>query len=152
MIFEVQSYRLIFEDAVYSLGAGFATAVFYQLISVFLYKGKIAVFIRDILASVFFSVAVFSYSVSFANYPILRWYNIFFALLGRLMFTPAFSNCLHRYTDKIILIARSCIKGLLTFISGKLSVKIEKIKEKNRKNTQKNSPELLKEGEVLLYN
>ena len=152
MIFGVQSYLLIFQDAVYSLGVGFATGVFYQLISVFLYKGKIAVFIRDVVAAVFFTVAVFSYSISFANYRILRWYNVFFALIGRIMFTPAFSNCMHRYTDIIILTAKDCIKRLAVSVSGKLSVKIEKIKGKNQKNTQKNSDEVLKEREVLLYN
>ena len=152
MIFEVQSYWLIFQDAVYSLGVGFATGVFYQLISVFLYKGKIAVFIRDVVAAVFFTVAVFSYSISFANYRILRWYNIFFALIGWIMFTPAFSNCMHRYTDIIILTAKDRLKRLAVSVSGKLSVKIEKIKGKNQKNTQKNSDEVLKEREVLLYN
>ena len=152
MIFEVQSYWLIFQDAVYRLGVGFATGVFYHLISVFLYKVKIAVFIRDVVAAVFFTVAVFSYSISFANYRILRWYNILFALIGRIMFTPAFSNCMHRYTDIIILTAKDCIKRLAVSVSGKLSVKIEKIKGKNQKNTQKNSDEVLKEREVLLYN
>ena len=104
------------------------------------------------MAAVFFTVAVFSYSISFANYRILRWYNIFFALIGWLMFTPTFSNYIHRYTDIIIVTAKDRIKRLAVSVSGKLSVKIEKIKEKNQKNTQKNSDEVLKEREVLLYN
>ena len=152
MMFEAQRYSLVVWDALYSMGAGFVVGFAYQLLSVFLYKGKVAVFIKDIIISVFFAVVVFSFSVSFANYKLTRWYNITFALLGRVLFTPAFSHCFHRGVvwrcGGAKNVAIKCTKG----IYGKLSTKPKKKVEKVQENMQKNYSDLLKDCEVLLYN
>ena len=103
MIFEAQRYDLVFWDAVYSMGVGFVVGFIYQLLSAFFYKGKIAVFIKDIAISCIFAIVIFSFVVSFANYKVLRWYNVTFALLGRVMFTPNFGNIVHKIFQVLIL-------------------------------------------------
>ena len=152
MMFEAQRYNLVLWDAIYSMGAGFVVGFVYQILSVFLYKGKVAVFIKDTVISIFFAVVVFSFSVSFANYKLLRWYNIAFALLGRVMFTPTFSNCLNKVVSALFSGVKNttvkCTKG----ICGKLLNKTEKKVKKAEENTQKNQTDLLKDCEVVLYN
>ena len=152
MMFEAQRYSLVLWDALYSMGAGFVVGFVYQVLSVFLYKGKVAVFIKDIATSVFFAVVVFSFSVSFANYKLVRWYNIAFALLGWVMFTPGFSHCWHRVIISLFTGVKNttvkCAKG----ICGKLLNKTEKKVKKADENTQKNQTDLLKDCEVVLYN
>ena len=148
MIFDAQSYRLIWADAVHSMGVGFMVGFVYQLLSVFLYKNKVAVFIKDVVISVFFTTALFSYCVSFANYKILRWYNVAFALAGRIWFTPAFSHTGH----KLLCFLSMTVKKWFLRLCGKFLAITEKNKEKKLKNTQKNKSEVLKTEEVLLYN
>ena len=45
MIFEAQNYFLVFQDAVFSMAVGFVAGAFYQLIGIFLYKGRAGLFI-----------------------------------------------------------------------------------------------------------
>lgn len=152
MIFEVQSYQLILWDAVYSMGVGFVTAVIYQILSGFMARGEILVFIKDVVISCVFAVLIFSYVVSFANYKVLRWYNVAFALLGwfcfPLAFGKSFNILISNLLSRISFSTTNCIKQICV----KLSVITEKKSQKNKNNTQKNQKEVLKETEVLLYN
>ena len=152
MMLEAQRYSLVLWDALYSMGAGFVVGFVYQVLSVFLYKGKVAVFIKDIATSVFFAVVVFSFSVSFANYKLVRWYNVAFALLGRVMFTPAFSHCLHRAVTSLFAGVKNTTVKCAKRICGKLLNKTDKKAKKAEENTQKNPTDLLKDCEVVLYN
>ena len=152
MMLEAQRYSLVLWDALYSMGTGFVVGFVYQLLSVFLYKGKIAVFIKDIAISVVFAVVVFSFSVSFANYKLVRWYNIVFALLGRVMFTPGFSHCLHRVVTSLFTGVKNTTVKCTEGICGKLLNKTDKKAKKAEENTQKNPTDLLKDCEVVLYN
>ncbi len=151
MIFDAQSYSLIFQDRIYSLAIGFVTGFVNQLLAVFLYKGKIKVFIRDILISFFFTVAIFSYSVSFANYNILRWYNVAFALLGAVLFTPCFSTTVNMIFRLAGVTAGYGIKRAARYTAAAVN-KARSKKEKKQKFTPENNPELLQRDEVLLYN
>lgn len=152
MIFEVQSYSFIFQDRIYSLAIGFVTGFVNQLLAVFLYKGKVKIFIRDILVSLFFTVLIFSYSVSFANYKILRWYNVAFALAGAVLFTPCFSTAGNLLLSLAGVTVRHGAKKTAAAAGEKIQIFRQKKIVKNQKITQKNSPEVLKRDEVLLYN
>ncbi|MBR5305666.1 MAG: spore cortex biosynthesis protein YabQ [Oscillospiraceae bacterium] len=152
MMFEPQSYTLVMWDAVYSMAAGFVVGFVYQLLGVFLYRGKLAAFIRDVVSWAVFAVVIFSFVISFANYKVLRWYNIAFGLVGWRCFPFAFSRACNKWstavTDKTGCVIKYCIKS----IHGKISAFSEKKRIKKKKITQKNKEELLKETEVLLYN
>lgn len=152
MIFEAQRYSLVVEDLVYSMGAGFATGVVYQLLSILFYKNKVAVFIKDVLISCFFATVLFSFVVSFANYKVLRWYNIAMALLGRLGFTPAFSKGVHSAVSRLSKYVKSNLIKVFGFFHKKLLTKMQKKVEKFYEKKQKNQTEVLKETEVVLYN
>ncbi len=152
MIFEVQSYTLVLWDAVYSMGVGFATAVVYQLLSAFTGRGKIAVFIRDVVISCVFAVLIFSYVVSFANYKVLRWYNVAFGLLGWFCFPLAVGDGINILITGLLQKTVTKAIGVKNTICGKLSVITEKKLQKNKKNIQKNPKEVLKRTEVMLYN
>ncbi len=152
MIFEPQSYSLIFQDAVYSMAVGFVTGFVYQLLGVFLYKGRAKQFVRDIIAGLVFTVLIFSYSISFANYPILRWYMVFFALLGAGLFTPRFARMGNMLLSLVAATLRFFIAGAFKKVCGKLLDISEKNKQKKQKFPQKNRPEVLKTNDIMLYN
>ncbi len=152
MIFEVQSYWLIFQDMVYSLGVGFIAGFINQLLAVFLYKNKKAVFVRDIIMSIVFAVLVFSYTVSFANYKVLRWYNVLFALIGLVLFTPCFSKGGHLM---VLLVASSAVFMVRTAKHNIVKM-FSRCREKRRKNLKQTncekSNDVLKNEDILLYN
>ena len=152
MIFSPQSYILIFQDAVFSIGVGFIAGFVYQLLGVFLYKGRRKLFIRDVVTGVVFAVLVFSYSVSFANYPILRWYMVLFAAVGMGLFTPCFSHGGNLLLKLAAATTAFLATGRRKKIRGKLLYVIEKNKEKRQKIPPKNQPEVLKTNDVMLYN
>ena len=152
MIFEAQSYYLILLDAVHSLGIGFITGFVYQLLGIFLYKGRKKLFVRDVATGLFFTVAMFSYSVSFANYPVMRWYMVVFAVIGMVMFTPAFSHRAHRILVTVCSFIYSCVNRRSNKICVKLLENIKKKQLKKQKITQKNASEVLKENNIMLYN
>ena len=152
MIFEAQRYSLVMEDLIYSMGAGFMTGVVYQLLSLLFYKNKVAVFIKDVLISCFFATALFSFVVSFANYKVLRWYNIVMALLGWLTFTPSFSNGFHSAVGRLSKCVKSKLIKVYTVFHKKLLTKMQKKVERFHEKTQKNQTEVLKETKVILYN
>lgn len=152
MIFEAQSYRLIFHDAVFSMGVGFITGFIYQLLGVFFYKGKIKQFIRDIITGMVFTVLIFSYSVSFANYPVLRWYMVLFAVIGAVLFVPRFSHTGNLLLKLTVATTAFATFGLWKKLRGKLLDKMQKNRQKKQKITQKNQSEVLKTNDIMLYN
>ena len=152
MMFEPQSYTLIMWDAVYSIAAGFVVGFVYQLLSVFLYRGKLAVFIRDVAVWAVFASVLFSFVISFANYKVLRWYNVAFGLVGWRCFPFAFSAVCNRWCMAVSSKFLNAVKHFAGVVAGEFSAMAEKKRTKKKKITQKNKEELLKETEVLLYN
>ena len=152
MIFESINYWFALQDFIFSMAAGFVTGFIYQLLSVVLYGNKIAVFVKDIIICFIFAVVIFSYVVSFTNYPIIRIYHILGGFLGFLCFPFRFSIYLQKIFFKIF----SAVKNKMLCYSGKvLSIicdrRPKRTKSKAEKET-KQKEDHLKSEEVLLYN
>lgn len=152
MIFEPQNYLYIFQDAIYALPVGFLAGFINRLLSAFTGRNKKIVFIKDLIMTTIFTVLVFSYSVSFTNYRVLRWYMALSALVGFVMFPPFVEFVLRVCMSCTILACKrmlSCIVSLAGNCFNK--VKQGKIK-KHQKITQKTEQQVLKEEAVVLYN
>ena len=152
MMYEVQSYALIFQDMLYSLAVGFLAGFINQFLAVFLFKNKKAVFIRDIIMSVIFTVLVFSFSVSFANYKMLRWHNVIMSLIGLIRYHPCFAKGGHL----IVLLFSSVVVFVLRVIKIYLNAFLHKqklkISEKRKKSECEKIAENLKTEDKMLYN
>ena len=152
MSFDVQSYFLIFQDAVGAMGAGFTAGAFCHFMGMFLHKGKIRLFIKDVATAIVFTTLVFSYSVSFVNYPVLRWYMVVFALIGMLSFPVAFSKWGSMVIQLILVTVWWILEKIYKKTCLHLYKTLTKNKEKKQKITQKNQSELLKTKDKLMYN
>ena len=152
MIFESIDYFFAIQDVLFSLGAGYAVGFFAQILSVFLYKGRIRMFIKDILVSFVFAVVMFSYVISFTNYPVIRIYHILGGIMGYFCFSLQFSVFFQKISEKIFLFLKNKMlcygKKVSSTICG-LKQKMQK-KSKSAKQQEENGP-LKKEAE-LLYN
>ncbi len=96
---------------------------------------------------IIFAVVLFSYVISFANYPVLRWYHTLFSIIG---------FCLSRFSfAKIIRLILELYFASFLVISSHFKQKV-KIKIDFTKKADKNKGEitqnLLKSNNVLLYN
>ena len=100
MNFDSVNYSFLLQDFVFAMAAGFAVGGANLFLSLFLYKNKISLWIRDMLTAFIFAIAVFSYVVSFANYPDVRIYHLVGALFGFLSFNFNFSTIFHKYSEK----------------------------------------------------
>ncbi len=152
MIFEPQKFTYILQDALYSMAAGFTAGFFYRWLDVFLPKGKVRVFIKDIVTAVFFSFVMYSYVVSFANYRVLRWYNVLFGIIGMILFDPVFNTGLKILFSVVKLLLFTRLKRIVDVLMAERNKFISKQKEKYQKITPKNSPQLLKQDDKILYN
>ena len=152
MIFESINYSFALQDFAFSLGAGFAVGFFHQLLSLVLYKGRVAPFAKDIITSFVFAVTMFSYVVSFTNYPIIRIYHLIGGLAGFLCFPLRFSTIFHKFSEKIFKFFKNKIlcfgKKLSTTICGF----VEKIPQKDKKQSDEAKTDHLQSKEDLLYN
>lgn len=152
MNYQVQSYALIFQDMIYSLAVGFFAGFINQVLAVFLFRNKKAVFIRDIIMSVVFAFLVFSYAVSFANYKVLRWYNVAMSLVGLLRFHPCFAKGGHfvvlLFSSVVVFIFRMIKSAIKGFLSNKKSEFVRKRKIRECEKTSQN----LKNEDKMLYN
>ena len=152
MIFESVNYSFLLQDFLFSMGVGLVVGVVNQLLSVFLYKGRTRLFIRDMLLCFVFAVLVFSYVVSFANYHIVRIYHILGALLGFWAYNINFSVIFQKFFEKIFLFVKNKMlcygKKLLTTVCD-LRTK-STIKRKKDQNVAEEV--LLKSEEVIVYN
>ena len=152
MIFESVNYSFLLQDFLFSMGAGFVVGVINQLLSVVLYRGKVRLFIKDMLVCFVFAVVVFSYVVSFANYQIVRIYHILGAFVGFLAFNINFSAIFHKFFEKIFLFLKNKIlchgKKVFTTVCD-LRAKCT-IKRQKEQNVTEAAP--LKSEEVIVYN
>jgi len=152
MNFDPIHYNLLLQDAVYAMAVGFITGFFYHLMSVFLYRGKVRIFIRDFISCIVFAVLLFSYCVSFANYPVLRWFHVIPAAAGRVLFSPCFDIALRTVLQLAAASAGYFFENTKKKTKKHIRENIRKIAEKRQKFPQKNPEELLKQDDILLYN
>lgn len=152
MIFEAQRYSFIFQDAAYSMAVGFLTGFINRVLSSFLFKGKRRIFIKDIAVSFVFALLLYSYSVSFANYSVLRWYNVAAALAGLVLFSPCFDKAVQVIFQLAGAAAKHFLKGTAKKISEKIKKENRKSAKKRKKIPQNNDEEVLKVPDKLLYN
>lgn len=152
MIFESINYWFALQDFVFSLGAGFAVGFIDQLLSVFLYKGKIRLFIKDTVICFVFALTIFSYVVSFTNYPIIRIYHLIGGLLGFFCFSFRFSTFFHKYSEKFLKSLKIKMLCLCKKVSTTICDFVEKTAKKHKAEQDESKNDHLKSSEDLLYN
>ncbi len=152
MIFESVNYSFLLQDFLFTLAVGLAVGFINQLVSVFIYKGKVRLFIKDIFICTLFAVALFSYVISFANYPVVRFYHIIGAFIGFWSFNIRFSIFFQKISEKFF-----------GFLKRKMLCRFGKIKsvfcdlhrkrqEKRRKTKKEETKADLKTEDILVYN
>lgn len=140
------------QDALYSMAIGFVCAFFAQILSVFLHGNRISVFIKDILVSRFLRTALFSYCVSFANYRLVRVYNVFFALVGLVCFSPVFASPVRKIVSAALNAAARTAAAKAKKGREYIRRSLQKQKVKNEGKRQENDKQLLKKPDIVLYN
>lgn len=140
------------QDALYSMAVGFVCAFFAQILSVFLHGNRISVFIKDILVSCFLRTALFSYCVSFANYRLVRIYNVFFALVGLVCFSPVFARPVRKILSAALNAAARTAATKAKKGGEYIRRSLQKQKVKNEGKRQENDKQLLKKPDIVLYN
>lgn len=140
------------QDALYSMAVGFVCAFFAQILSVFLHGNRVSVFIKDILVSRFLRTALFSYCVSFANYRLVRVYNVFFALVGLVCFSPVFARPVRKILSAALNAAARTAAAKAKKGGEYIRRSLQKQKVKNEGKRQENDKQLLKKPDIVLYN
>ena len=155
MIFEPTNYLLLLEDFLYSFGVGFFIGFIQQIIGIFFQKGRKSLFAKDILVSIIFSILIFSYVISFANYPVLRVYHVAGGVFGLYLFPFNFSKPINRIMCHFSNNIYNIIKPVTCNIFLKIKEKISKSrKEKNPKKCEISQilENDLQSNEVKVYN
>ena len=152
MIFEGVNYSFLLQDFLFSIGAGFVVGGLNQLLSVFMYKGRIRLFIKDILVCFLFAVVVFSYVVSFANYQVVRIYHILGALLGFLSFNIRFAHIFHKFFEKFFLFIKNKMLCYGKKVFTTICVFCKKRTKRRHTDKETAQPNHLKNKEVIVYN
>ena len=140
------------QDALYSMAGGLVCAFFAQILSVFLHGNRVSVFIKDILVSRFLRTALFSYCVSFANYRLVRVYNVFFALVGLVCFSPVFARPVRKILSAALNAAARTAAAKAKKGGEYIRRSLQKQKVKNEGKRQENDKQLLKKPDIVLYN
>jgi len=152
MIFESIDYSFALQDFLFSIGAGYAVGFFAQLMSVFLYRGRIRIFVKDIAVSFIFAVTVFSYVVSFTNYPVIRIYHIAGGIIDCFCFSVQFSIIFQKIFEKIFLFIKNKMLCYGEKVSSIICDLRRKRAEKSKVMTDPAENEPLKKESELLYN
>ncbi len=147
MIFDAIDYTLLFDDVLYSLAPGIIIGFINEVLASFFYKGKKAIFIKDVLMSIISSIIIFSFVISFANYRILRWYHFVSCFVGFYFFSFSFSH--------FIKTASAIFFVTIKVINKNFRIKMKKKAKKQSKKhklSQKNNENTLKKDDKVLYN
>lgn len=152
MIFESINYAFLLQDFAFAMAAGFVAGIINQIVSIFICKGRICLFIKDIFISTVFAVVLFSYVVSFANYPVVRFYHIVCAFAGFLSFNIRFSIIFHKIFKIFYKIFLRKILWLCNKIKTAFCAQRHKRAEKRQKAQDLPENADLKTKEVLIYN
>lgn len=141
-----------------SLGAGFVLGIVYDIlrtIRLTISRGKIIIFIFDILYFLIFSLATFLFFLAI-NKGEFRSYMIFGEILGFIFYYVSFGIAAKSFTDafvkaihttfsfllKIILAPFKAIFKLFSKTKCKFSLFLKKLSKKNEKNRKKHLPKL----------
>lgn len=151
MMFDTVNYPFLLQDFLFAMAAGFGVAFINQLLSAFFYRGRL-LFVKDLFVCFIFAVAVFSYVVSFANYPVVRIYHIIAAFMGFLSFNIPFSIIFQKISKKICEFLKRKMLCLHGKIKSTVCVVCQKITSKNKKDKTVTEERHLKNGEHLVYN
>ena len=127
MNFEAVNYSFLLQDFIFAMGAGFAVGGANCFVSLFLNKGKICLWIKDMLVAFLFAVTVFSYVVSFANYPVMRIYHIAGAFCGFRAFNIEFSKKLQNIFEKIFLFLKHKMLWMVKKCKSTICAKVRQI-------------------------
>ena len=152
MIFESINYSFLLQDFLFAMAVGFVVGFINQLVSIFLCKGRAGLFVKDIFICTVFAVALFSYVVSFANYPVVRFYHIFGAFAGFLSFNIRFSIIFHKIFGKIYGIFEHKMLCVWQRIKSAFCTSWRKRATKHPESKEKGKNADLKTNEVLIYN
>ncbi len=147
MIFTPENYTFILEDCLYALCVGFIVSFINEILKSVFYKNKTMIFIKDILICFIFYILIFSYVVSFANFSILRWYHMLFAIIGFMVSKFSFNRIL-RFIFNLGFI------NLYVFIKHfRKNIRINlKISKKTKTKAKKINNLALKKDDIILYN
>ena len=152
MIFESVNYSYLLQDFVFSMGAGFGAAFVTALMFLPVPYGKRMLFFRDAAGCFVLAVAVFSYVVSFANYPDIRIYHIIGGFAGYLCFPNEIFLPVQKFSKKIfvkifdnILCATQKLWSTICGLAAKHS-------SKTPSDAKEGQSEDLKTEEVWVYN
>lgn len=141
-----------------SLGAGFVLGIVYDIlrtIRLTISRGKIIIFIFDILYFLIFSLATFLFFLAI-NKGEFRSYMIFGEILGFIFYYVSFGIAAKSFTDafvkaihttfsfllKIILAPFKAVFKLFSKIKCKISLFFKKLSKKYEKNRKKHLPKL----------
>lgn len=152
MIFEAVNYAHLVQDFVCSAGAGFGVAFVGQLLSSVLPCGKKGVFVRDVAVSFLFALTIFSYVISFTNYPVVRIYHLIGGAAGFFAFPVKFSVFFHKISKKIFNIPKNKMLCLYGKIKSTVCDKTQKTVKNNEEGQNALQNDHLKSEDVLIYN
>ena len=152
MNFDSTNYVFLLQDFIFAAAAGFAAGWIGCVLSVFMPAGRKVLWIRDMLTAFIFSVLVFSYVVSFANYPDVRIYHLLGALFGFLSFDYGFSAFLHKKIIKKIEKVKNKMLCFAARIFGTICVCVRKNRENNKKQQPEPKNTDLKNDNSWVYN
>lgn len=152
MNFSSVNYGFILQDFVFAMGAGFAVGGINKFLAIFLCGGKIRNAVRDMLVAFIFAAAVFSYTISFANYPDIRIYHLLGAFLGFLAFDFNFSTIFHKIFKKIYKLLKNKILCCNKKIHGTICGVKQKYSQKQKKQQQMAENTDLKKQDNWVYN
>ncbi len=152
MIFESINYSFLLQDFLFAMAVGFAVGFINQLVSIFLCKGRAGLFVKDIFICTVFAVALFSYVVSFANYPVVRFYHIVGAFAGFLSFDIRFSIIFHKIFGKIYEIFKRKMLCVWQRIRSAFCAAWRKRATKHPVSKEETKKADLKTNDVLIYN
>lgn len=152
MNFEAVNYFFLLQDFAFAAAAGFAVGIINQLLSVFVPPKGLLRGLKDVLSCFVFAVVLYSYVISFTNYPDIRIYHILGGCAGFLCFSYNFSTFFHKIFIKIF----KRIKNNILCLGKKIKSTICAVRQKRRKK-QKQSQNAAEQGhlqtkEVLVYN
>ncbi|MEG1800489.1 MAG: hypothetical protein RR273_00805 [Oscillospiraceae bacterium] len=152
MTFDSVNYALLLFDILYSVSAGILTGFINQVVSIFLYRGRVRLFIKDVLMFFVFSLAVFSFVVSFANYPVLRYYHILAAAVGFFSFNLQFSKAFNGLFSAVEKLIKKYLQGANSRIKQVICLFAQSYGKKRAENKKTEDKILLQKDAVWVYN
>ncbi len=151
---EAQTFGMACADSVGAMGAGVLLGVFYHILRFITGNARYSTPVRDILFAPIAAVLCFSYCVTYSFAGTVRWYIIFFIIVGLLCYraavmkkTFAVENSLRQKVRQSIIIPKKIAFAKTQHIKNILynKYKTYNSKQKVNKNTSK-------KGHKVLYN